>query len=295
MRPDLAAKRLAEIQSKKQSRKEYWQPVAGPKPNRIRILPRWDLDFELAFYRETKSHRNLGLERNKQAVCLIAEGAPKCPACALKDNLYGTKEPSDAEYARSILAKTKVFYNIVDLDDIEKGVQIWTSGIDVLEQLLAYVSNPKYGDIADPVQGRNIDLYFTDASKSKSGFNSYRVQPDPDRTEIQDPSWLEKMHNLDELVKVLSFEELDAIIYGREDLEDPPSEPGETPAPVAPPAPPAAAIPPAPPAAAIPAAPKAPPPAAAAPVAAPVAAPPSAAPKGDVASILDKLRAAKKK
>jgi len=235
MRPDLAAKRLQEIQNKKQARKEFWQPTPGTRPNRIRLLPRWDLDFDLAFYRETMNHRNLGLERNKQAICLISEGGSKCPACELKNNLYATKDTGDAEYARSILARTKVYYNLMDLDDLDKGVQIWSSGIDVLEQLLAFVSNPMYGDIADPQTGRNISLYFTEATKSKSGFNSYRVQPDPERSPLSDPTWLEQMHDLDKMVKMLNYDELEALIYGREDVPTD-QEPDAAPAPALTPA-----------------------------------------------------------
>lgn len=290
MRPDLAAKRLAEIQSKKQMRKDFWQPVPGARPNRIRILPRWDLDFDLSFFRETLNHRNLGTERNKQAICLIAEGESKCPACELKNNLFSTKDPSDAEYAKSITARTKVYYNIVDLDDVDKGVQIWSSGTDVLEQILAYVSNPKYGDIADPQTGRNIDLYFTEAKQAKSGFNSYRVQPDPDRSEIQDPSWLEQLHDLDKLVKTMSYEALEAICYGRDEEEpddfppaDSPESPESTPAPEPPkPAPPKPPEPPKPTPPKPPELPKPP-------------TPPAEKPKSEVSDILARLRSAKAK
>lgn len=209
-----AQQKLDELRSKRQ-RKDFWNPKPGTKANRIRILPNWEGDSQGEFYRETGYHRKLGTERDKSAVCLLREGHEKCPVCEEVKELYKTKNKDDADLAKSIRAQVRILYNITDLDSPDKGVQVWMSGVDVLEQLLGFCANPKYGDISDPENGRNIDLFMAEGKNTKSGFNEYNVQPDPERSPIQDPEWLLQMVDLDALVKPISYEELEALLMGR--------------------------------------------------------------------------------
>jgi len=214
MDADKAQKKLEELRSKRQ-RKDYWSPKPGSKANRIRVLPNWNGDPQGDFYRETGRHNKLGTERDKSAVCLLREGFEKCPVCEMVKELYKTKEKDDADLAKTIRAQTRVYYNIVDLENHEKGVQVWGSGVDALEQILAFCANPMYGDISDPEQGRNISIFMTEGKNTKSGYNEYTVQPDPERTPLADPEWILAMIDLDALVKPISYEELEALLMGR--------------------------------------------------------------------------------
>lgn len=214
-------KKLTELKSKRQ-RRDFWGAQPGPKPNRIRVLPNWNGEPLGDFYRETAYHRKLGTEADKSAVCLVKEGFERCPVCEMVRGLYKTKNKEDADLAKTIKSQVRVLYNMIDLDSPEKGVQVWMSGVDILEQLLAYCGNPKYGDLTDPERGRNIDLFM--AKNTKTGFNEYNVQPDPERTSINDPEWLGQMADLDALVKPMSVEELDALLKGLPVGEEKPEE-----------------------------------------------------------------------
>ena len=214
MDAEKAQKKLEELRSKR-SRKDYWSPKPGTKPNRIRVLPNWNGDPQGDFYRETARHNKLGTERDKSAVCLLREGFEKCPVCEMVRELYKTKEKDDADLAKTVKAQTRVYYNIIDLDNTEKGVQVWGSGVDALEQILAFCANPMYGDISDPENGRNISIVMTEGKNTKSGYNEYTVQPDPERTPLGNPEWILSMVDLDALVKPISYEELEALLMGR--------------------------------------------------------------------------------
>jgi len=205
--------KLSELKAKRQ-RKDFWSPKPGPKGNSIRILPNWNGEAFGDWYRETAYHRKLGTEAEKSAVCLLREGHENCPVCSEVKKLYQTKNKEDAELAKKIKAQVRVLYNIVDLEEPDKGVVVWMSGVDVLEQLLAYYGNPKYGELSDPEKGRNITVYLTEGKNTKSGYNEYNVQPDPDRTEIANPEWLGLMVDLDSMVKPISSDELEALLKG---------------------------------------------------------------------------------
>jgi hypothetical protein len=211
MNPERAAKKLDELRKRQERRKKDFYTVK-PGLNHIRFLPNWTGDEEADFYRETAYHSKLGAERNKSAVCLREEGQDACPVCEMVQALWKTKRPEDIALAKEIKSYHRIAYNIVDLDDKEKGVQIWMSGIDVLTQLLGFCRNPKYGDVTDPINGRNVDVTLVKGSETKSGFNEYVVQPDPDRTSIENPDWLEKMVDLNTVVKPLSYEDLSKLL-----------------------------------------------------------------------------------
>jgi hypothetical protein len=207
-----AQEKLDELKKKREGLKNFWNPKPG-KDNYIRILPHWTLDTDAAFYYKTAYHKNLGPGKYKRAVCLIAEGQESCPVCQVVKELWKTKNNEDAKLAKSIKAIIRVYYNIIDLNDKKKGVQVWQSGVEVLEQLLGFVTNEKYGDFTDPAKGRNIVLIFTEGKNTKSNFNEYAVQPDPDRTSIDDPQWLESLVDLSKIVKTLTYDELSNVLY----------------------------------------------------------------------------------
>jgi hypothetical protein len=120
MDAERAQKILAEIASKKFTRKEFWNPKPGQ--NTIRILPSWTLDLSQDFFRKTAQHWKLGHNQDLWATCLLEEGYERCPVCEKIDGLYKTKIKEDADFAKLIRKQTKVLYNIVDMYNVSKGV-----------------------------------------------------------------------------------------------------------------------------------------------------------------------------
>jgi hypothetical protein len=214
--------------------KDFWNPKPGP--NKIRILPNWTKDSTADFFYETNYHKSLGPDKKKTCTCPKAEGYDYCPICDKAKELFATKDEEDAAYAKEIYKKVKVFWNIVDMDAYyevvkynkehpdkpkeQKGVQVMTTGSGVLDDVIGYCLNPEYGDMTDPMKGRNITLVFTEKEKSRSGWNEYTVQPSPDRTPIEDPDWLDKMVDLKKFVKVLPAEEMLVLLYGADEDVD---------------------------------------------------------------------------
>ena len=210
-----AQKKLDELKKRREGFRNFWNPKPG-KENYIRVLPNWELNLENDFFYETAYHRNLGAKKETSCACLVAEGHAECPICEVVKGLWKTKSKEDIELAKSIKAMTRVYYNVVDLNEKKKGVQQWQTGVDVLEQFLGYIGNPKYGDVTDPENGRNIVVIHTKGTETKSGFNETIVQPDPDRTPIDDPAWLEHLIDLKAMVKVITADKMLELLYGEE-------------------------------------------------------------------------------
>ena len=221
-----ALKKLEEMKQRREKMKKDFFNLK-PGPNNVRILPNWNGETDGDFFRETSYHKNLGPDRDKNAVCLVREGGDYCPVCDFQKKLYATKNKEDAELAKSIRAQRRVLFNVVDLDAFNeakdfKGVQVWMTGTDILEQILGYDANPKYEDVTDPDSGRNLVVIYTEGAKTKSHYNEYQVQPDPERSQIANPEWLLQMIDLDAHVKLTSVEDMIELIGAEAEESAPP-------------------------------------------------------------------------
>lgn len=214
MNIDRANKKKEEMSKRRES---YGKDFYFPKKeiNNIRFLPHWTWDLNEDPFYETMYHKNLGDDKKKSVICLKFEKKEYCPGCEAVDAFYHTRNKDDAAFAKSIRAQTRVYWNIVDLDDLEAGVQVWMTGSDILDQVIDWITNPKYGDITDPIHGRNCTLRFTKGEHTKSGWNEYKIQPDPTESVIE-PAWFEHMVDLTTFIKITPADEMKELIYGKE-------------------------------------------------------------------------------
>lgn len=184
-------------------------------------------------------HYRLGYEGNYQhEVCPRTNGKQnRCPVCEAVNKLYATKDASDKELAGRIRAKTRYCFNVLDLNNLEKGVQILEQGSQIYTEILKFIANPKYSDILDLDKGRNVTITKIPEKESPSGFVKYEFIPDPDVTSVRDKlpkNWKEQVSKLKESVdKPKSYDELRKILEGEpveQEIEDEPeSEPDQEP------------------------------------------------------------------
>ena len=193
--------------------------------NYIRILPpsleylTEDVDYISIEY---LCHYNIGLEGKKHAeICPRSFGSKnKCPICETCSKLYkGSAE--DKALGKDLYARRRILFNVIDLKEPEKGVQILETGPKIYEDVVVFVTNAKWGDLLDLDEGRNIVVYKTPGKESSSGYNEYNVTPDPDKTSVRDvlpENWKEKVNQLQKAVNpAKSYEDLEKALAGEED------------------------------------------------------------------------------
>lgn len=257
-----------------------WKPKDGE--NRVRVLPphssiigAWETMEDIAVSYKIHYFKLEG-RPTEVSLCLNEQGQP-CPACETWRAWRRSEDPGMKEMARQISPSDKYMLNILDVNNLQAGVQHWGANYTCWDKILEIAANPAWGNVLDPGPG-GVDFIvnLTPASKSRTGFNSYSVMPVPDRTSVldtlaQDPEWKAKVDSLaDESADMKTADEIYALL---EEIGFPPPPGRANPAPV----PAAAAAPPvaaqtAPPVAAQPAPPT------------PPVAPPAAAPVGATAS-----------
>lgn len=235
--------------------KEKWDKKGAKRADRLelqdgdnylRLLPP-SLEYLMEdvpyIHYEYPMHYKLGVEGNTTSEpCPKVNGKQhRCPVCETVFKLYGTKDPEDKALAGKIRAKTRFIFNALDLNNLEKGIQILESGSTIYDAVLKFITNPKYCDILDLDKGRNITITKTPEKETSSGFVEYDVIPDPDITSIKaklPQNWKESIAKLknarpmpksyDELKKILEGEDVTVESTGEEaapEAEELPEEP----------------------------------------------------------------------
>lgn len=196
----------------------FWKPKEGA--SLIRILPPYSGED---WYKETWSHFGIGVDR-KPIACARRLLDEPCYICDQVDELRKSEDPRDVELTTQIAARRRVFYNIIDLDDIESGVQIFSSGVTIFKDLLMYVADPDWGDITDPEQGYDIVI-----DRAGTGIDTkYNTRAKKNPTPLIDPGLLDELRDLDDMVEILDYEQVKAIYEGEEFVKEEKKEPVKT-------------------------------------------------------------------
>ncbi len=188
----------------------FWTPKEGA--SLIRILPPYTGED---WYKEAWFHFGVGVDR-KPIACARRLQDEACYICEQVDELRKSEDPRDVELSTQIASRRRVFYNIIDLDDVESGVQVFSSGVTIFKELLMYVADPDWGDITDPDEGYDIII-----DREGTGIDTkYTVRAKKNPTALIDPALLEDLRDLDEMVEILPYEQVKAIYEGEEFVKE---------------------------------------------------------------------------
>lgn len=176
------------------------------------------LHFERTYF----THRNIG-PQNAIYCCLAATFRLPCPICEYRAQLSKSGDGDNEKEIRDLKPSERQLFNLIDLSDKEKGIQIfdysnWLFG-RILDAKIKRYDDGRFDLFADLKQGLTVEMSF-DENKS-GGFTSYpcvEIQFLP-RIKGYQASILEKAFDLDEVPKLVPYAELKKIF-----LQTPPDE-----------------------------------------------------------------------
>lgn len=176
---------------------EFWTPKVGD--NLIRFMPPWKEGLGV-FFVETFHHWKLIEE---PICCPRRMFGQRCYLCEKVKELRASGDAVDNKKARDISAKKDVYYNIVDLNEPGKGVQIYRSGGGVFTDILIYAKDTaEYPDITDPDKGFNFKIIRTGEGLD----TKYTIMAARKPSAIKDKGWLKQLNDLDERVTIQDYE-----------------------------------------------------------------------------------------
>lgn len=177
------------------------------------------LKGDLWYKRPFKVHRNVGVD-NESFVCPKSFGKP-CPICEYQKKRFN--EGADKEETKELYPKDRNLYVVSPLEDKKlEGIFVWDMSQalfqDILKESLEEDSeNEVFPDLEE---GRSLELSFKWKTFGKSTFPEVRNINFLDRETPYDESILEKIPDLDSMLKVLSYEELSNKFFELEGESD---------------------------------------------------------------------------
>ena len=201
-------KRLNQLQTTSNRTSSLWKPLPGK--TQIRIVP-YEYNKDNPFI-ELFFHYNLN---NRSYLSPISFGRPD-PIEEFAQKLRGSGSKEDYQLSRKLEAKMRTFAPVVVRGEEKQGVKFWGFGKTVYQELLSIIADPDYGDITDPVNGRDVVVEFISAEETGASFPKTNIRVKPNQTSISDdPEVLEvvkKQQDITEIYQELSYDDMTEIL-----------------------------------------------------------------------------------
>lgn len=189
---------------RKSMTEDIWKAENGQ--HQLRLLPYVHNDDNFPFI-ELKFYYNFG-KRSYLAPSTFGNPDPIVEASQKLQGM-GTKE--DWILGKKLEPKLRVYAPVLIRGQEDKGVKFWGFGVQVYQELLSYMSDPDYGDITDPLKGRDIVI---DVQPPKDGkmysSTTVRIKPNPSKVS-EDKNVINAIKNQKNILEIFTeptYEEL---------------------------------------------------------------------------------------
>ena len=202
-------KRLNQLQTTNNRTSSLWKPQPGK--TQIRIVP-YEFNKDNPFI-ELFFHYNLN---NRSYLSPISFGRPD-PIEEFAQKLKASGNKEDYQLSKKLEAKMRTFAPVIVRGEESQGVKFWGFGKTVYQELLSIIADPDYGDITDPVNGRDVSVEFISAEESGASFPKTNIRVKPNQTPISDePSVLElvktSQKDITEIYQEQSYDDLTNVL-----------------------------------------------------------------------------------
>ena len=213
-------KRLNQLQTTNNRTSSLWKPQPGK--TQIRIVP-YEFNKDNPFI-ELFFHYNLN---NRSYLSPISFGRPD-PIEEFAQKLRASGNKEDYQLSRKLEAKMRTFAPVVVRGEEKAGVKFWGFGKTVYQELLSIIADPDYGDITDPVNGRDVVVEFISAEETGASFPKTNIRVKPNQTSVSDePEILElvkQQKDIRDIYQEQSYDDLTEILNEWLNPQDEPSK-----------------------------------------------------------------------
>jgi hypothetical protein len=199
--------RLNTLKNSTSKTAEFWKPKPGKYI--IRVVPythNKDNPFIELFF-----HYNIN---NKTYLSPISFGRPD-PIVEFSDKLK-RMGGDDWKAGKKLEPKLRTFVPVLVRGEESDGIRFWGFGKTVYQELLGYIADPDYGDITDPMTGRDLAIEITSPEENGTSYQMTSVRIKPRETPLSEDSkkleeYLTTQTNIADLYEELSYKELSDI------------------------------------------------------------------------------------
>lgn len=223
---DAIRNRLDSLQTKVSKTDNLWKPKPGTQ--QLRIVPY--IHDESNPFIELYFHYNFG-GKTVQSPVTFGEADP---LAEFAEKLKSTGDRNDWNLSKKLTPKLRTYVPVIVRGEESEGVKFWGFGKTVYQELLSFFADPDYGDLTDPVNGRDITVEFKTAKELGKNYPETYIRVKPNQTPItKDKDVIESLKDQTDLPKMFkqySYEEMkDMLEKWLETGETGDSESEETP------------------------------------------------------------------
>lgn len=201
---DAVRQKLSQLQNVTTKQNNLWKPEPGTQ--QIRIVP-YQHNRENPFL-ELYFHYNFS---GKNVLSPITYGRPD-PIVEFAEKLKSSGNKEDWKMGKKLEPTMRCYVPIVVRGKENEGIKFWGFGKTVYQELLGFISDPDYGDITDPMNGRDITVEFKAKEQTGKDYPETSIRIKPNTSPITtDKSVLEKMTNqpnINDIFKEPSYDDL---------------------------------------------------------------------------------------
>ena len=157
-----------------------------PGANRVFVLPphsrylnNWEELENLAIPYKMHFFKIEG--RVTEATRCLEDLKQRCPACNTWRIFRKHDDPALKEMAKQISPSDQYLFNMLDINNIQAGVQRWAANWTCWDKIMEIAANPAWGDVCDPANGVIFVVTMLVKGQTRSGRNAYSATPEPQR------------------------------------------------------------------------------------------------------------------
>jgi len=206
---DAIRKKLERLSGNNKNRSSSWRPIEGEE-HTVRLISFPDNEGQP--FKELWFYYNIGKERGLLTPHQF--GNPD-PIQELINKLREEGSKESYELAKKLYPKMRTYAPVIVRGEEDKGVQIWGFGKMVYQALLGLMLDEDYGDITDPLNGRDIKVVCSKQPGKKWAMTE--VRPRGKQSNLSENSsdakeWLSNIPNIDDLFECKTYDELSKIV-----------------------------------------------------------------------------------
>ena len=202
-------KKLDRLSGNNTNRNTMWKPIEGEE-HTVRLISFPDNDGQP--FKELRFYYNIPGQRGLLAPSQFGK---KDPIQELINKLRdeGTKE--SYEMAKKLYPKMRVYAACVVRGEESEGVKLWGFGKTVYQKLLTLMLDEDYGDITDPLEGRDIKVVCSKNPGQQWAMTE--VMPRGRQSKLSNEKekakeWLNDIPDVNSIFQLKSYDELSKII-----------------------------------------------------------------------------------
>jgi len=200
--------RLNTLQTKVTKTDNLWKPQPGKQ--QIRILP-YTHNASNPFI-ELYFHFGFG---GKNIISPSSFGEAD-PLLEFAEKLKATGNRDDYQLSRKLTPKMRTYVPVLVRGEESEGVKFWGFGKNVYQELLGFFADPDYGDLTDPVNGRDVTVEFKTAAELGKSYPETYIRVKPNTTAISEDSNIiessKEQIELPGMFKKVTYEEMEGML-----------------------------------------------------------------------------------